>query len=697
MKNSQEKTLKTSRKITIETLIDNLSKIEKEELSPVKKLLIEKGLNEVDDQGKTPLMLAIEIEDNYYLTNQILITQGIDPFIQDYQGNSALHIACLKKNPNLVNKLIQIAAESDDEKKAEELVNMTNKNLQTPLIICAQQGNENITQILLDNFAHINHTDICHETAFYYALKGDKPSYQSSSSSSDDKVSKTNRNKICLLLIKKYGELIEEYLEKLAKSAEDIVVKKDIQSKLDQLEEDYRDMFFSCFREFSFSSNLLISFADYKIIKDFRKKEFDDPLILLAISSGKILRQSSNDDSLTDDETVYSVHNSYNFEIFLKLLKHLDPNFQDSNGKTALHHAIIHKSRAIIPMVLKGANLEIKDDDSKTPLDYASKELKSLIDKVLKSELDFYSFIDFDKKNKIDENFFDQKGIELVEDGLGKSLTTNHGTRRRFCKNDLRQVKDDNERMVKLEDLIATINAHKDEYCSWKFKSDVRDDEDFIDDIKKINFSKKMYDFYPLEYVLAQYSPNKTAQQSLPELFCSMEYEDSYRQKDFNIASMLIDITLDKENPYFWALTKCQYEDDILTMFDILLEKNNHNINATLRGFNLLHLVILQSKSFRVFEKILSNISEITINQTDQNSRTPLTIALQTCQIEIALALIEKGANIELAINGMKLDETKKTEEISKAKKFFTTKTNLIDVVPTSHWQMKQIQTTRTY
>ncbi|KAG4100046.1 ankyrin [Neocallimastix lanati (nom. inval.)] len=88
------------------------------------------NVNEVDNKGNTPLMYAVSNFKGSTDIIDLLIKNGAIRDLKNYDGLTALHIACLINNPKAVPKVI-----------TENNADFTNGPLRTPLMIAFQENN----------------------------------------------------------------------------------------------------------------------------------------------------------------------------------------------------------------------------------------------------------------------------------------------------------------------------------------------------------------------------------------------------------------------------------------------------------------------------------------------------------------------------------------------------------------------------
>jgi ankyrin repeat protein len=136
---------------------------------------LQKVINEPISNGKTPLMLAINIGGNKkYPIIQKLIGNGANLFEKDNDGCSVLHIAVLKEDPKLLELILELML---DYNKLQEFINQTDNNENTPLMLAMNIGkNENeekhsFFQKLVDNGANLFKKNNRGYSALHIAVK----------------------------------------------------------------------------------------------------------------------------------------------------------------------------------------------------------------------------------------------------------------------------------------------------------------------------------------------------------------------------------------------------------------------------------------------------------------------------------------------------------------------------------------------
>lgn len=158
------------------------------------KELLESSINIKDDDGDTPLALAI-IKGDTHIIDLLLNHQNIDLSKTNNNGFSAFHMAALRDDPETVKKILQLkpaivdiqkidgfcalhlAALNDNLNVAKTLIekgkaklNIKTINGSTPLMLAAQQNHLSIVKLLVSEGADINAQDNDGDTALHAAL-----------------------------------------------------------------------------------------------------------------------------------------------------------------------------------------------------------------------------------------------------------------------------------------------------------------------------------------------------------------------------------------------------------------------------------------------------------------------------------------------------------------------------------------------
>ncbi|XP_046368261.2 CARD- and ANK-domain containing inflammasome adapter protein-like [Haliotis rufescens] len=121
----------------------------------------EMDINARGQYGRTPLMLAAQ-KGHTPLVN-LLIRHGVNSKLVDRDGNSAIHMACLGAELNVMKYLV--------EKEGFD-VNEKGKNGMTPVMIAAEKSYEDIVRYLVEKNCDLNSLDTDGRNCRSYALQG---------------------------------------------------------------------------------------------------------------------------------------------------------------------------------------------------------------------------------------------------------------------------------------------------------------------------------------------------------------------------------------------------------------------------------------------------------------------------------------------------------------------------------------------
>ena len=73
-----------------------------------------------------------------------------------------------------------------------------------------------------------------------------------------------------------------------------------------------------------------------------------------------------------NDQLYWAIHEGHTEEVFRLLEEGADPNWQNVDGRTALHMACFHNHHLILSVLINSnANINIKDGNTYTPLHWA--------------------------------------------------------------------------------------------------------------------------------------------------------------------------------------------------------------------------------------------------------------------------------------------------------------------------------------
>lgn len=130
-----------------------------DDLPEILKLIIKnpmfdkKLINEKDNDGRTPLMYSIENKNNINVI-KLLLKLGSDVNQFDKNKNSIIHYIIESKNIEIL-KLILGHKEFD-----KKILNMKNRNLTTPLLLCIYTDDSSMMNLLIKAGADINYVDV---------------------------------------------------------------------------------------------------------------------------------------------------------------------------------------------------------------------------------------------------------------------------------------------------------------------------------------------------------------------------------------------------------------------------------------------------------------------------------------------------------------------------------------------------------
>ncbi|MFZ5953523.1 MAG: ankyrin repeat domain-containing protein [Candidatus Dependentiae bacterium] len=130
-----------------------------------KKVAANNMLETPDAQGRTPLFYALENFDNFKF---LVENYGANITAIDFKLNSLLHVACSKKNYS--QEVIAYIL-----KHAAALIDWTNNNSETALIISTQLGHTTCMELLLKHGANIKKTDSTGWTPYQWAATNEGP------------------------------------------------------------------------------------------------------------------------------------------------------------------------------------------------------------------------------------------------------------------------------------------------------------------------------------------------------------------------------------------------------------------------------------------------------------------------------------------------------------------------------------------
>jgi uncharacterized protein len=143
---------------------DNVARaVAANDAAKVRQMLADHNPNQVDDEGRTGLLIAAT-NGNMQIA-AILIKAGANLGLKDRLGNTPLHLAVDRNQVEMAQLLIDVGAALD----------VDNRNGMTPLMIAASRGNAAIVQALLAKGANVRKTDFTGRDALSWANDSRRP------------------------------------------------------------------------------------------------------------------------------------------------------------------------------------------------------------------------------------------------------------------------------------------------------------------------------------------------------------------------------------------------------------------------------------------------------------------------------------------------------------------------------------------
>jgi len=115
------------------------------------------SVNEPNDQGKTPLLIAVDISSVPIV--EMLLNAGADPLAAGLEGQTALHYATLNGSKPMVSSMLNLGAD----------INGRDTYGRTPLMIAAMANHNDLAVFLIEQNADVNAADNYDKTAMAYA------------------------------------------------------------------------------------------------------------------------------------------------------------------------------------------------------------------------------------------------------------------------------------------------------------------------------------------------------------------------------------------------------------------------------------------------------------------------------------------------------------------------------------------------
>ncbi|KAJ5711676.1 Mg2+ transporter protein CorA-like/Zinc transport protein ZntB [Penicillium malachiteum] len=125
--------------------------------------------------GKTPLLVAIQFDEKDIA--KFLLDSKANPDARDADGNTALHLAVKSRNIEIVKTLLEYKVDKIDNLQStkvpealKRLLETRNTSKETPFLVAAQAGDEEITHHLIDCGAEVEVQNHSGNTALHIAV-----------------------------------------------------------------------------------------------------------------------------------------------------------------------------------------------------------------------------------------------------------------------------------------------------------------------------------------------------------------------------------------------------------------------------------------------------------------------------------------------------------------------------------------------
>ena len=300
----------------------------------------------VDGVRCTPLMLATEKGHIDMLLN--LIDHGAEVDEKDQRKRTALHYASERGDLKVVEALLSKGAEIDVE----------DGDHCTPLTLAAERRHNDILLYLIYHSADVNKKDGRKRTALHYASeRGDLKVVKALlSKGAEINVEDEDRCTPLILAVKYQKFAIVYHLIKAGANVKGLV-----------------DYFSGSGEGSYFGRGPLLHSLSYAI----NNNHIAEASVLITNGVGI---EDELDINPPRTALTWSAENGHDSLVRNLILRGVNVNYQDANGRSALHFAAASNHiQCGILLVEAGADLRLVDRDSRTPLNLASKELKDAI------------------------------------------------------------------------------------------------------------------------------------------------------------------------------------------------------------------------------------------------------------------------------------------------------------------------------
>ncbi|VDI03290.1 E3 ubiquitin-protein ligase mind-bomb [Mytilus galloprovincialis] len=342
-------------------------------------------------EGKTALQLACY--EGHSQIVEFLVKNKADVNIKDSEGDPALHYAAYGKE----SKILQVLLDN------KAIVNAVNAKKQSALHIAVNKGQPNCCKVLVDKGCDPNLKDDDFDTAMH------------------DAISQKDTSKDILKYV--LGSKMAKFTTENSRGFNVLhwAVLKDNKDSVEMIIGNDRSCVNSKMKDGSTAMHIAAA---------------NDRVEIASVLQSKGKADINIRDSMKRTPLILAVSQGKKKTMELLITVDCDVNAQDSSGNTALHVAQVKKNlgqavaldkaasssqdTAIICLLLEsGANIEIKNDEGKTPLDFANDEMVKHFMKTLAKRAKKKDFTTTAKGIPAPSNWSDMCGETVLKISIG--------------------------------------------------------------------------------------------------------------------------------------------------------------------------------------------------------------------------------------------------------------------------------------
>lgn len=355
-----------------------------------------------DDDGRTPLQLAILKND--LTAVRMLIQAKSDANVQDYYGNSSLHLLAGIDDDQIFNIVIPFIKD----------INIRNNAGETPVLSAVRKGNHKIVKLLIEKGAKLSISDDDGNSPLHFAGDNDMAELLCVNHANIEARNEDGETPLMIAISRGRKSMVEFYFEKGAKidtvniRGESLLHyavaydRKEIVTTLLNKGADlkcksyggYTPLYKACYLGKA-------SMVDYLIKAGAGLNEYDDKqrtylfaavnggsiqIIKYLLSKGMLINAKDNE----GNNLLHQAVKANDLQCVNYLLEQkIDANSKNIYQQTPLHLAVMvdeYNSKIIQVLIKYGANIDTKDNDGRTPVTIAQSKNDEILLELIKTK-----------------------------------------------------------------------------------------------------------------------------------------------------------------------------------------------------------------------------------------------------------------------------------------------------------------------